>query len=138
MQNRANGEVCQLARVSLRQLQWWDERDVISPRQHSHRRLYAVSDVIGMMVIAELRRKGLSLQKIRRILRSIRRATERSVDELISGKSELYVLTDGKSSFFEHEPARIIELLKSSRKSLYLVSVSDQVKRLIEFSRTCR
>ncbi len=66
------------------------------------------------------------------------RATERSVDELISGKSELYVLTDGKSSFFEHEPARIIELLKSSRKPLYLVSVSDQAKRLIEFQGTCR
>ena len=53
-----SGDVCQLAGVTFRQLQWWDERKIISPGQQGHRRLYAVSDAIGMMVIAELRRKG--------------------------------------------------------------------------------
>jgi DNA-binding transcriptional MerR regulator len=129
----ASGDVCRLARVSLRQLQWWDEREVISPHQQGHRRVYVVSDVIGMMVVGELRRKGLSLQKIRRIVRSIRREIERHIDKLLTGKSELYVLTDGRSSFLEDQPERIVELLKNSREPLSLVSVSDQAKRLSEF-----
>ncbi len=134
----ASGDVCQLAGVSLRQLQWWDERKVISPHQQGHRRVYVDSDVIGMMVIAELRRKGLSLQKIRPIVRSLRREIERRLVELLSGKSELYILTDGSSSFLENQPARIIELLKVSSKPLSLVSVSDQVKRLTEFQELVR
>ena len=28
-----SGEVARIAGVSLRQLQWWDERNVVSPRQ---------------------------------------------------------------------------------------------------------
>jgi DNA-binding transcriptional MerR regulator len=135
-----SGEVCQLAGVTLRQLQWWDERKIISPRQQGHRRLYIVSDVIGMMVIGELRRKGLSLQKVRRLVSRVRREVERRVDELLSGTSELYFLSDGTSSYFEDQPARIIERLKNSTKPLAVVSISDMGRRLAEFQQpgSCR
>ena len=33
-----SGDVARIAGVSLRQLQWWDERNVVSPRQEGHRR----------------------------------------------------------------------------------------------------
>src|SRR5687767_9392846 len=82
-------EVCQLARVSLRQLQWWDERKIVSPRQEGHRRVYDASDVIGMMLVAELRRKGMSLQKIRPVVHSVRREMGRQLDQIVSGESEL-------------------------------------------------
>ncbi|HTB12348.1 MAG TPA: MerR family transcriptional regulator, partial [Bryobacteraceae bacterium] len=61
-------EVADVAQVSLRQLQWWDERKVVSPRHEGHRRIYFAAEVIEITVIAELRRKGFSLQKIRRVL----------------------------------------------------------------------
>ena len=129
-------DVCQLAMVSLRQLQWWDERQIISPRQEGHRRVYEASDVVGMMVIAELRRKGFSLQKIRRIMRPVRREIERKLDELMGPASSLYLLTDGNSSHLEGQPARIIELLKNSRKPLALVSICDLAKRVAEYRAT--
>src|SRR5579862_4837304 len=66
-------EVSTLASVSLRQLQWWDERKVVSPRHEGHRRVYFPAEVIEITVIAELRRKGFSLQKIRRVLRFLKR-----------------------------------------------------------------
>jgi DNA-binding transcriptional MerR regulator len=131
-----SGDVCQLAGVSRRQLQWWAERKIISPRQEGHRRLYASADVIAMMTIAELRRKGLSLQKIRRIVRPVRREIQRKLDQLVSGNSELYLVTDGKTSQFEHESARVIELLRNSLKPLALVSMSDMAKRMAEFPDT--
>ncbi len=62
-------EVSRIAKTSLRQLQWWDERKLISPRQEGHKRLYHPEQLIEIMVVAELRRKGLTLQKIRWVMR---------------------------------------------------------------------
>ena len=64
-----SADVARLASVSLRQLQWWDEQKVVSPRHEGHRRIYSPAEVVEITVIAELRRKGFSLQKIRRVLR---------------------------------------------------------------------
>ena len=128
-----SGDVCQLAQVTLRQLQWWDERKVISPEKEGHRRVYQVSDVIAMMVIGELRRKGFSLQKLRGMVRSLRRKIERRLSELLSGKCDLYLLTDGKVAFLEDQADQIIAILKDSRKPLFLVSVGEQARRLAEF-----
>src|SRR3974377_1373999 len=52
-----SGDVARIAGVSLRQLQWWDERNVVSPRQEGHRRVYLAQEVVEVSVIAELRRK---------------------------------------------------------------------------------
>ena len=53
----SSNEVSGVADVSLRQLQWWDERRVVSPRHEGHRRVYHTTEVIEITVIAELRRK---------------------------------------------------------------------------------
>src|SRR5262249_60695186 len=68
-----SSEVARICGVSLRQLQWWDERNVVSPRQDGHRRIYQTQEVVEISVIAELRRKGFSLQKIRRVLRFLQK-----------------------------------------------------------------
>jgi hypothetical protein len=36
-----SADVSRIARVSLRQLQWWDERRVASPREKEHRRVWS-------------------------------------------------------------------------------------------------
>ena len=71
-----SSEVARICSVTLRQLQWWDERSVVSPRQDGHKRVYMTEEVVEISVIAELRRKGFSLQKIRRVLRFCRRTWE--------------------------------------------------------------
>src|ERR1700731_3741168 len=68
-----SSDVARISGVSLRQLQWWDERNVVSPRQDGHRRLYAPAEVVEVSVIAALRKKGFSLQKIRRVLRYLQK-----------------------------------------------------------------
>ena len=60
--------------MTLRQLQWWDERGVVSPHHEQHRRIYRSKDVVEILVMSELRRKGVSLQKIRWSLAQFRRA----------------------------------------------------------------
>lgn len=129
----SSSDVCRMAGVTLRQLQWWDERGILSPQQEGRRRLYETGGAIVMMVIAELRRKGLSLQKIRRLTRTVRREIDRRRGELLSGQSELFLLTEGKTSYFEEDVGRVIDLLKRSRKPLLLVSIGDQARRMSEF-----
>jgi hypothetical protein len=88
-----------------------------------------------MVVVAELRRRGFSLQKLRPLMRSVRGEIEKNLDALLSGTSDRYMLTDGKVRYFEDDPTRIIELLKRSRKPLFLISVSEQARRVAEFQR---
>jgi DNA-binding transcriptional MerR regulator len=128
-------EVSQLAEVSLRQLQWWDERKVVSPRHEGHRRVYGPGEVIEITVIAELRRKGFSLQKIRRVLRFLQREMGRRLAEMLEASSDLHLVTDGKSIFLEDRHERIIDLLKNARQPMFLVCVSDQARRLNDADR---
>jgi DNA-binding transcriptional MerR regulator len=123
-------EVSRICGVSLRQLQWWDERSVVSPRQDGHKRIYSREEVVEISVIAELRRKGFSLQKIRRVLRFLQKDMGKRLNEALSGASDVHLLTDGKSIYLEDAPNRIIDLLKNSRQPMFLVSVTDQVKRI--------
>src|SRR3569833_3561533 len=88
-------EVAKIAQVSLRQLQWWDERKVVSPRHAGLKRIYFPEEVVEITVIAELRRKGFSLQKIRRVLRFLQREMGRRLGEVLSTDSKLHLLTDG-------------------------------------------
>ena len=130
--NYTSTDVAKIAQVSLRQLQWWDERKVVSPRHEGHKRIYNSEEVIEITVIAELRRKGFSLQKIRRVLRFLQREMGRRLADVMGTDSKLHLLTDGKSIFLEEQQDRIIDLLKNARQPMFLVCVSDQVKRLDE------
>jgi DNA-binding transcriptional MerR regulator len=125
-----SSEVAKIGGVSLRQLQWWDERKVVSPRHEGHKRVYRGEEVVEITVIAELRRKGFSLQKIRRVLRFLQKEMGKRLSDVMSTDSELHLLTDGRSIYLEDSSDRIIDILKNARQPMFLVCVSDQVKRI--------
>jgi hypothetical protein len=52
------------------------------------------------------------------------------LSEALSATSDVHLLTDGKSIYLEESPNRIIDLLKNARQPMFLVCVTDQVKRL--------
>ena len=127
-----SSDVARICGVSLRQLQWWDERNVVSPRQDGHKRIYMAEEVVEISVIAELRRKGFSLQKIRRVLRFLQREMNRRLSEVLHSSSDLHLVTDGKSIYLEDKQERIIDIMKNAKQPMFLVCVSDQVRRLEE------
>jgi DNA-binding transcriptional MerR regulator len=130
VRNYTSSEVSDIAGVSLRQLQWWDEQRVVSPRHEGHKRIYLAEEVLEITVIAELRRKGFSLQKIRRVLRFLQREVGRRMGDVLGGDSEYHLVTDGRSIYLEDRHERIIDILKNARQPMFLVCVSDQVRRL--------
>jgi len=126
----ASSDVARISGVSLRQLQWWDEQHVVSPRHHGHKRVYLPNEVIEVTVIAELRRKGFSLQKIRRVLRYLQREMGKRLSDALGNELEVHLLTDGKSIYLEESRDRVIDLLKNAKQPMFLVCVSDQARRL--------
>ncbi len=86
--------------------------------------------VVEISVIAELRRKGFSLQKIRRVLRFLQKDMGKRLNDALAGTSDVHLLTDGKSIYLEEAPDRIIDLLKNARQPMFLVCVTDQARRL--------
>ncbi len=112
-------EVAALAGVTLRQLQWWDERKLVAPRHEGHRRIYHEAELAEIRLIAELKRKGCSLQKIRAILR---RPSVRTQLGMFGGQ-EAYLVTDGVRTSVESAGGRLIDWIKKSRKPVIVVEL---------------
>ena len=125
----ASSDVSRISGVSLRQLQWWDEQSVVSPRHDGHKRVYLAQEVIEVSVIAELRRKGFSLQKIRRVLRFLQKEMGKRLSDAVAKDSDVHLITDGKSIYLEDQPDRIIDVLKNAKQPMFLVCVTDQLRR---------
>jgi len=123
-------DVSRVSGVSLRQLQWWDEQGVVSPTHSGHKRLYQPEEVIEVAVIAELRRKGFSLQKIRRVLKFLQKEMGKRLFESVKNGAEIHLLTDGKNIYLEDNERRIVNILKNARQPIISVCVSDQIRRL--------
>lgn len=125
-----SSEIAEMTGVSLRQLQWWDEQKVVSPRHEGHKRVYLAEEAVEIAVIAELRRKGFSLQKIRQVLRFLQKEMGKRLAEIFSAESEWHLITDGKTIFLEDSSQRIIDLFKNADQPMFLVCVTDQARRL--------
>jgi DNA-binding transcriptional MerR regulator len=110
-------QVAAAAKVSLRQLQWWDERKIVSPRHEGHRRVYNEADFAEIKLISELRRKGCSLQKIRNILR---RPTVRAQLQVVAHE-EAYLFTDGVRASVELARDAVLDWITRSSKPVILV-----------------
>ena len=124
-----SSDVARICGVSLRQLQWWDERSVVSPRQDGHKRIYMAEEVVEISVIAELRRKGFSLQKIRRVLRFLQKEMGKRLGDAVAKDSDIHLITDGKNIYLEDQPDRVIDVLKNAKQPMFLVCVTDQLRR---------
>jgi hypothetical protein len=64
------------------------------------------------------------------VLRFLQKDMGKRLADALTSSSEVNLLTDGKSIYLEEAPNRIIDLLKSARQPMFLVCVTDQVKRL--------
>jgi len=64
-------EVAYKTGVSRRQLQWWDEKNLVRPSLGliSHQRRYSAEDLHRIAIIGQMRNGGLSLWQIRKALR---------------------------------------------------------------------
>ncbi|HTZ95538.1 MAG TPA: MerR family transcriptional regulator [Terriglobales bacterium] len=123
-------EVVEFTSITPRQLQWWDERGVVVPAREGHRRLYSMEDLAEVAVICELRRKGFSLQRVRKVMRFLQREFGKRLAHTVTGASEYHLLTDGKTIYLETSPRQIVDILKNARQPVLAICLSDAVKQV--------
>ena len=123
-------EVIQFTGITPRQLQWWDERRIVVPARKGHRRLYSMEDLAEVAVICELRQRGFSLQRVRKVMRFLQREFSKRLAETVSGASSYHLLTDGKTLYLETSARQIVDILKNARQPMLSICLSDAVQRV--------
>lgn len=109
--------------VTNRELQWWDEQELITPRIQAHSREYSLEEAIDVMVVKHLRGKGLSLQKVRRIIASNRNLLHRRIGQ------QAYLVCDVKGdASVEFTSSDVIRRVLASRVPMVVVDVHRSSK----------
>ncbi len=123
-------EVIALTGITARQLQWWDERGVVKPERAGHRRQYSMQGLTEIAVIGELRRKGFTLQGVRKVMRFLQGELGKGLAEMVDRNSDVHLLTDGDRLYLETSAKQIVDILKNSRQPILGICLSDTVRQV--------
>ena len=123
-------DVMALTGITARQLQWWDERGVVKPHRQGHRRLYSMDNLTEIAVICELRRKGFSLQGVRKVMRFLAREFGKGLAEIVARNSDVHLLTDGTRLYLETSARQIVDILKNSAQPILGICLTDAVRQV--------
>jgi len=136
--NYSSREVAAITGLSARQLQWWDARKLIKPSVATHRteaggyteRRYSPVDLFELAVLADLRRSGLSVGKIRQLLDTLRRRFGVRLFDAIGGGGSITLLTDGKEIYARSETGQFFNVLRAPSQPLLVVGNEQSLKEL--------
>jgi DNA-binding transcriptional MerR regulator len=112
-------EVAALTGLTARQLQGWDATRVflpaIAPRRTSSggytERRYTPVEVIELLALAELRRRGFTPASLRQMMDTLRDYFRRRLSETLDDAGELRLLTDGRGLFLRTREGHVFDLL---------------------------
>ena len=136
--NYSSREVASLTGLSARQLQWWDARKLVKPSISPHRteaggfteRRYSPVDLFELAVLADLRRSGLSVAKIRLLIDTLRKRFGVRLFDAIGGGGAITLLTDGSQIYARTEGGQFFNLLRAPGQPLLVVGNEETLKEL--------
>ena len=123
-------QVVELTGITPRQLQWWDERKLVVPERVGRRRLYSLDDLAEIAVIAELRSRGLSLQRVRKVVRFLQRELGKRLVETVTAGADWHLLTDGRQIYLKNSAEQVLEILRNTRQPIFSICLSDTVRQI--------
>ena len=108
-----------LTGVSLRQLQWWDEQGIVSPRIIRHRRTYCPAEIRTVQIIKRFLDHGMSQNATRKIARKAR-----EIAEWYGNGSELWIASFADKTGglqFDEDPASLCDRLATIKAPCTIV-----------------
>jgi DNA-binding transcriptional MerR regulator len=119
-------EVASLTGLSARQLQWWDSRRLFASAIPSHRteaggfteRRYTPMDVLELQVLADLRRRGFSVPRLRRLLDTLKDVFGVRLYEAIGEGGTLTLYINGDQLYARNTDGRLFNLDQPSQALL--------------------
>ena len=131
-------EVAALTGLTARQLQWWDARRLFASAVASKRtaaggyteRRYTPVDLLELMVLADLRRQGLSIARIRQLLETLRDRFGIRLFDAIGGAGVLTLMTDGREVYARTENGEFFDLLRAPDQPLLVLGSNLPLREL--------
>ena len=134
-----------LTGLSARQLQWWDSRRLFVPAIASQRteaggfteRRYTPMDVLELQVLADLRRRGFSVPRLRRLLTTLKDAFGVRLYEAIGDGGPLTLFIGGDQLYARGADGRLFNL-DSPTQALLMVGEDLPLRPLVARERRKR
>jgi DNA-binding transcriptional MerR regulator len=131
-------EVAVMTGLTARQLQVWDASGLLQPSVRPHRtpaggyteRRYTPIELFELLVLAELRRRGFSIQQLRAILRVLAQQFGQRLFDATGGGGSVRLLTNGRDIYARTASGELFNLLKSPAQPL-LVLGDDRALKLL-------
>lgn len=131
-------EVADLTGLTARQLQWWDDKRLfaahIAPKRTARggytERRYTPVDLLELLVLAQLRRQGVSVAQLRRLLDTLRGEFGVRLFETIGGGGPLTLLTDGRDVYGRTSNGELYNLLRDPLQPLLMLAGMDALREL--------
>jgi DNA-binding transcriptional MerR regulator len=139
-------EVAALTGLSARQLRWWNTTRLLPSSVASRRtdaggfteRRYSPVEMIELMVLADLRRRGLSVGKLRVLLNVLRERFGVRLFETIGDGGRVTLLTDGREIYGRTAAGALFNLFKSPDQPLLVIGNEPELKQLTAKARRRR
>jgi DNA-binding transcriptional MerR regulator len=136
-------EVAELTGLSARQLQWWDDKRLfashIAPKKTARggytERRYTPVDLLELLVLGELRRQGVSVAQLRRLLETLRTRFGVRLFETIGGGGPLTLLTDGRDVYGRSADGELFNLLRDPLQPLLALTGMDALRELSDLAK---
>jgi len=131
-------EVAALTGLSARQLQLWDAGGLLSPAIPPHRteaggyteRRYTPIELFELAVLADLRRRGFTIQQLHLILRTLQEQFGERLYEATGGGGAVQLLTDGKEIYARTASGSFFNLLRTPAQPLLVIGNEGLLKDL--------
>ncbi len=134
-------EVAGLTGLTARQLQLWDAGGLLSPAIPSHRtdaggyteRRYTPIELFELLVLADLRRRGFTVQQLHAILAALADQFGLRLFDATGGGGAVQLLTDGREIYARTARGQFFNLLKTPAQPLLAIG-DEQLLRALSSS----
>ena len=120
-------QVCTITAISRKQVIYWDNKGVVKPSirlaaGRGSNRLYSYADLLALTVVKRLRDLGISLQKVRKCVRYLRRY----LPDISQPLNFCTLVTDGEAIQLVEDKDTLIDTVKHPGQRAWVrLSVSD-------------
>ncbi len=139
-------EVAQLTGLTARQLQWWAQRNFFPPAVPSQKteaggfteRRYTPIELLELMVLADLRRKGFTVARIRKLLQVLKARFKTRLYDAIEGGGPVTLYIDGENIYARTAQGDLFSILDNAAQPLMIMGGDLKLRQIIARERPAR
>jgi DNA-binding transcriptional MerR regulator len=139
-------EVAQLTGLTARQLQWWAMTDFFPPAVPSQKteaggfteRRYTPVELLELMVLADLLRKGFTVARIRKLLHVLKVRFKTRLYDAIEGGGPVTLFMDGDDIYARTAEGDLFSILDNAAQPLMIMGEDLKLRQLIARERPSR